>query len=484
MNTRVLFATSEMAPWVRTGGLAEVSAALPAALAELGLEIRVLLPAYPALLRAFRDRQLLTGIAPFAGLPAAHLSLVQLKPRLSLLLLECPVCFERVGNPYVDAQGKDWGDNLIRFALLSRVAALLASSESPLSWKPDIVHCNDWQSGLAPAYLRYGLSPTARSLITVHNLAFTGLFGRDGLTSVGLPDSAFHLDGVEFHGHLSFLKAGLQLSDRITTVSPSYAREIMTPAFGWGLDGLLRHRQADLRGILNGIDLQQWNPASDALLPARYSANNLSGKQINRLALLQRMQLEPSFAGPLLGCVCRLTAQKGIDLILDAAQRLIDMGCALVLLGSGEKHFEQALRELAQRHPSRVAVEIGFDDPLAHLIEAGADLFLMPSRFEPCGLNQMYSQLYGTPPVVCATGGLADTVCDCNPASLADGTGNGFVLRETSAEGLIEAVGRAIALRDNPSDWLRLQRNGMRLDHSWRSRAQQYVDVYNEMLGR
>ena len=480
---RILFATPEIAPWVKTGGLGDVSAALPAALAEAGIEVRVLVPAYPALVAAFPDRVALAGIdEPGGQLLPATLSRVVLRPRLELLLLECPACYERLGGPYQDRSGHDWADNALRFGLLSKVAALLASTESPLDWTPDVLHCNDWQTALAPAYLRYGLEPACATVTTVHNLAFQGLFAPSLLGALDLPAAAMAINGVEFHGRISFLKAALQHSDRITTVSPTYAVEICEAEHGFGLDGLLRHRRdrraGDLVGILNGIDAAEWNPATDRAIAAQYDASSLDAKRVNRAALATRLGLEVGDDTPILGMVSRMTRQKGADLVIDAAPMLIARGARLAVLGSGEHPLERAWRALAAAHPARIAVHVGFDEPLAHRIEAGADLFLMPSRFEPCGLNQMYSLAYGTPPVVRATGGLADTVVDCTPQSLADGSANGFSFGPPTTRALLGAVERALAAWRDPALWRRLQRNGMTRDWSWRTAARRYAELY------
>jgi len=484
---RVLFATPEVAPWVKTGGLGDVSAALPAALAEAGIEVRMLVPAYPALVAAFPGRIPLVQVErPGAELLPATISCVALQPRLELLLVECPAYYERHGGPYQDRSGRDWPDNALRFGLLSRLAALLASSETPLDWRPDVLHCNDWQTALAPAYLRYRHEAGAASVTTIHNLAFQGLFPMARIHALDLPVAAMTIEGVEFHGRISFLKAGLQHSDRLTTVSPTYAREICEPEHGFGLDGLLRHRRdrrsGDLVGILNGIDTRQWDPATDRSIAARYGARSLALKQLNRAALGERLGLALQADTPLLGMISRITRQKGADLVIDAAPELLARGARVVVLGSGDADLEARWRALAAAHPGRIAARIGFDEALAHLIEAGADLFLMPSRFEPCGLNQMYSLAYGTPPVVRATGGLADTVVDCTPRTLADGTANGFAFGPPTTEALLAAVDRAIETWREPATWRRLQRNGMARDWGWGPAARQYADLYRSCL--
>ncbi len=480
---KVLFATSEIAPWVKTGGLGDVSAALPAALADAGADVRVLVPGYPALLAAFPGRVECARIErPGGAFLPARIARAPLRPGLELLLLECPALYDRHGGPYQDRAGAEWPDNSLRFGLLSKAAALLASTDTPLDWSPSILHCNDWQSALAPAYLRYRLRPACPSVVTIHNLAFQGVFGAERLDALDLPPRALAIDGVEFHGQVSFLKAGLQLCDCVTTVSPTYAREICEPAHGCGLDGLLRHRRdrgaGELRGILNGIDTALWNPATDPSIAAPYDAGALGGKRANRSALARRMGLDASAGAPFLGMISRMTAQKGVDLVLEIAPALVARGARLAILGSGDATLEAAWRELAAAHPRRIAVEIGFDEALAHLIEAGADAFLMPSRFEPCGLNQMYSLAYGTPPIVRATGGLADTVVDCTPRTLAEGSANGFSFVEPHAAALLETVERALAVWRDRRAWRKLQRNGMARDWSWGTAAREYAGLY------
>ncbi len=481
---KILFATSELAPWVKTGGLGDVAAALPTALAAAGHEVRLLVPAYPALKAAFPDAPMVAVIPAGPGaLPAAALREARLPSGLMIYLLEHDAYFERKGNPYLGPEGLDWLDNAFRFGLLSHTAALLASGTSPVAWVPEILHCNDWQTGLAPAYLHYVFgdqSKRAKSVLTVHNLAFQGLFGRDLLSPLGLPEHAWAMDGVEYHGYLSFLKAGLQFADALTTVSPRYAREIQTIDEGMGLDGLLRYRAAKLTGIVNGIDTEQWNPETDPLLPARYSASDLSGKANNAAALRREMGLRENFSGPLLGIVSRLTAQKGLDLLPELAESLAALPVQLAVLGNGNQALEAAFKALAVRYPGQFAVRIGFDEGLAHRIEAGADFFLMPSRFEPCGLNQLYSLRYGTPPIVRATGGLADTVIDAS--NLAQG--NGFVFQEATSAALWAAIVRAVALWQDKKAYVALQRRAMAADFSWTHPAQATAAIYQGLLRR
>jgi len=476
----ILFAASEMAPWVKTGGLGDIAAALPAALRRAGHDVRVLLPFYPALQQAFPQAEAIAELPALApALPPSRLLAAE-ADGLPLLLLDCPPLYDRPGNPYITADGHDWPDNAIRFGLLSRVAALLGQAASPLDWRPDVVHVNDWQTALAPAWLRY--EGGAASVVTVHNIAFQGCFDASLRHALGLPDAAWRFDGVEYHGLLSFLKAGLQLATRITTVSPTYAREIQDEAFGYGLAPLLRHRRETLHGILNGIDPALWNPFTDPALAAPYAANRLAAKRINRLALQTEMGLEQTNDRPVFGVVSRLTEQKGHDLLLALGDALPELPAQLALLGSGDAKLQDGFLALAERWPGQVAVKLGFDETLAHRIEAGADCFLMPSRFEPCGLNQMYSLRYGTPPLVQATGGLADTVVDVNDATLADKTGNGFVMADGSAEALWAAMQRVVAAWRDKRLWLRIQQNGMRCDFSWRHAAADYSRLYGDAV--
>lgn len=483
----VLFATSELAPWVKTGGLGDISAALPPALRRAGVDVRVLVPRYPALAQAFPDAAVVAELPGLGGaLPPSKICSAVTPDGTPLLLLDCPALYERPGNPYLGGDGRDWRDNHLRFGLLSRVAALLAGAGTPLPWRADVLHCNDWQTALAPAYLHYLGDPRARAatLLTVHNLAFQGLFGRSALSELALPSRAWAIDGVEYHGYLSFLKAGLQHADWITTVSPAYAKEIQTDAEGMGLAGLLRWRGACLSGILNGIDSDIWNPAADPYLAAGYDAAHLAKKSANKTALQQRLGLDQRNDLPLLGVVSRFTEQKGLDLLPPLVEELAALPVQLVVLGSGEAQLEAAIAAMAAKHPRQFAVTIGFDEGLAHRIEAGVDIFLMPSRFEPCGLNQMYSLRYGTPPLVRATGGLADTVVDYAPPSSETGKttqANGFVFRDATGVALLAAICRAAAAWRQPKLWRQLQHNGMAQDWSWSGPAMRYAELYGKL---
>jgi starch synthase len=461
---RVLHVTSERAPLTKVGGLGDVSAALPEALRALDVDVRTLMPGY---------REVLDGLSGARAL--ATLDLCGFECRLlesdSLLVLDCAALFVRDGGPYQTAQGEDWPDNGLRFGVLSRVAALLGSPRTPLAWRPGIVHCHDWPTGLAPVYLR-SEAGAAASLMTIHNLAFQGNFEPALFARLELPSSAWDVEGVEFYGRLSFLKAGLQFADALSTVSPTYAREIQTADFGSGLDGLLRKRRDVLTGILNGIDTAIWDPASDARIAQPYDERSLEAKAVNKAALQVRMGLAVDDDIPLIGLVGRFTHQKGIDLVAAAGDELAAMPAQLALLGKGDLAMEAALAGLARRHPGRIALHIGFSEDLAHLIEAGADVFLMPSRFEPCGLNQMYSQRYGTPPVARATGGLIDTV--------QDGV-TGFLFEREDVDALVAGVRRALAAYRDPARWRRIQRAAMARDFSWAAAARRYADLYRRL---
>ena len=479
---RVLFATAEAAPVIKTGGLGDVGGALPLALHRMGVDVRVLLPGYPVVLDALgvraRHAHVLTALS-HAG--PTRIVAATLPNGVPALVADHPWLFERPGGPYQDPAGTDWPDNAERFGLFAKVAALLASDAAGLAWLPDVVHCNDWHMGLVPLYLRMAGQPRA-SVITVHNLAYQGIFPRGWMDTLGLPPALFTPEGIEFYGELSFLKAGLVYSDAITAVSPTYAREIQSAPLGFGLEGVLHARRDALFGILNGIDTDEWNPAHDARIDARYDAANLAAKTANRRALRARLGLADAEGIPLFGVVSRLVEQKGIDLVADVAPRLLDLPAQLAVLGTGDAALERRFAALADAAPGRIAVRIGFDETLAHLVEAGADAFLMPSRFEPCGMNQMYSQRYGTPPIVRRTGGLADTVVDCTPATLADGTASGFVFDEARPGALLAAIERAVAAFADPATWQALQRNGMARDFGWGRAAARYAELYAQVI--
>lgn len=470
---------------MKTGGLGDMSAALPAQLAALGHEVHILMPLYGCLQLPEKPGKPVT-LQPYGQWPAARLLPLKLRPRLNLLLLDCPDLYARAGGPYLDAQGRDFPDNLVRFGMLSRVAALVGSVHSPVGGKPfDVVHANDWPTALAPMYLalhREAGEPTAASVLTIHNLSFRGEFPLEDATHrLGVPHRWRGPEGVEFWGQLSTLKAGLQFADAITTVSPTYAREIQEPEAGFGFEGLMRAHAQRLHGITNGIDTEIWNPATDPRLRRHFNVANLRGKAFCKTAVQQQFGLAQDKSAMLLGMVSRLTSQKGVDLVLQALPRILELSCQVVVVGQGDRYFEQAFREASRHYPSQLAAMIGFDEAAAHLVEAGADAFLMPSRFEPCGLNQMYSQAYGTPPIVAPVGGLLDTVADVGEAPDA---GTGFLMRRCDAGSLENGVARAHALWKNPKKWRRIQVNGMQKDFGWESSAQRYLRVYTQSAKR
>jgi len=468
---------SEATPWAKTGGLADVVGALPAALEELGHTITLVLPRYRGVDTAGAPRQSLAVQMGAARYDVA-LHVADISARRRVVFVEHPF-FEREG--LYGVKGLDYEDNALRFGLLSRAALDHADAEA--GPPPDVIHAHDWQTGLVPTWLRVAPQRWPRLsraglVFTIHNLAFQGLFPRETVPALGLPWEVFTLAAGEFWSQFSFLKAGINHSDWVTTVSPAYARETLTREFGAGMEGVLAARGERYLGILNGIDVKVWNPASDRWLPARYTADDLSGKARCKRALLERFGLpvgDDAQRRPLVGVVSRLVDQKGLDLIAAASAGLLKLDATWVFIGAGETRYEQFLRDLAAQHPSRVGVFVGFSEELAHMVEAGADIFLMPSRFEPCGLNQMYSLRYGTVPVVHAVGGLDDTV---QPYTARARHANGFKFREATPEALVRAVRQAVRLYTNTDAWRRLMRTGMSADYSWRKSAREYVKVY------
>jgi starch synthase len=475
---KILFVTSEAHPFIKTGGLADVSGSLPKALAELGQDVWIVLPFYQTV-KTFGEVKPLGSIR----VDNRNVSLMQTQmpdSQVKVILVNYPEFFDRPGNPYVDTLGNSWPDNADRFALFCRIAVEIAMNRANFDWQPDIVHCNDWQSGLVPALLSLENAPPA-SVFTIHNLAYQGLFSRESTLSLNLPGQLWQPDGLEFHHMLSFIKGGLVYADRITTVSPTYAMEIQTPAFGYGLEGLLRHRKDVLSGIINGIDIDQWDPQQDIYLSNHFNANTLPQKQLNKAELQRSIGLPVDDKIPLFGLISRLVEQKGISLIIDCLSEMMAMPMQFVLLGTGDKDYEERLQNLAHVYPDKLSVTLGYDESLAHLIEAGSDLFLMPSQFEPCGLNQMYSQRYGTLPIVRKTGGLADTVVDTLPHTLANNTATGFVFDDVNASALLETIKRALMLYNDPKNWVKVQVNAMRQDFSWQQSAEQYLELYANM---
>jgi starch synthase len=473
---RVLHVTSECAPLVKTGGLGDVVGALPAALRAMGTDARVLIPGYPKVLAAVgAERVVLHGVGPFGDVRVA---LGTLPHGVPMIAIDVPELYVRPGGPYVDEDGQEFKDNGWRFALLGCVAAHLAEHGLD-GWKPDVVHAHDWQAGLTPAYLKWSSKRPVPCVATIHNLAYQGAFHPDLVTAVGLPAAAYDMHGVEFYGRFSFLKSALYYADAITTVSPTYAWEIQRPLGGMGLEGLLSSRAESLHGIVNGIDQEAWDPSTDALLPATYGPDDRAGKRASKAALQRALGLDPREDAPLFGTVARFTWQKGLDLVAEVIPRLLARGAQVAVVGSGDHAEESRWHGIAAAYPGKVGVFVGFDERMAHLVEAGSDAFLMPSRFEPCGMNQMYSQRYGTPPIVRRTGGLADTVVDAQPDTLARGAATGFVFDAPTAGDLMEACDRALAAFDDPAAWSRITTAGMRRDFSWRESARRYLHVYD-----
>jgi starch synthase len=473
----VLFVTPEAAPLVKTGGLGDVSAALPAALRKLGVDARILLPGYPQVLAADPNA---TELARVAALDrGVRLLDSQLPNGVPLVIADCPDLFARDGGPYQSDAGTDWEDNALRFGVLSKLAAMLGSNESPFDWLPDVVHVNDWPAALTPVYLRHLGEPHAATVVTIHNLAFQGNFPTSDVKALRLPREALGPDQLEYWGKVSFLKGALTCADAITTVSATYAREIQGEAQGMGMDGVLRARFKDLHGITNGIDTAEWDPLADRHIACRYGPLTLEKKYENKLALKRRLGLPGGNEKPLMGMVSRLTQQKGVDLLVGATDALLAMGAQIIVVGVGERDLAAAVKMQALRHPDDFVAVNEFDESLAHQVEAGCDMFLMPSRFEPCGMNQMYSQRYGTPPIANATGGLVDTIEDDARSSTSKPTG--FLMGDTTSGALELAARRAIAAWKDPRRWRSIQLNGMAKDFGWEESAKKYIEVYRKM---
>lgn len=471
---KVLSVTSEVFPLVKTGGLADVTGSLPKALERTGVETTTLVPGYPMVMR-----QLATALPllVFDDLLGERASLLHTRvDGLSLFILDAPSLYDRRGGPYVDEAGNDHPDNWKRFAALSLAAAEIAAGALP-GWQPDLVHTHDWQSALTSVYMRE-MQLTVPTVITIHNIAFQGQFGASLLPHLGLRADLYSMDCLEYFGDISFLKGGLQTADAITTVSPTYAREVLTPRFGMGMDGVLNERVAVLRGIVNGIDLDVWDPASDPHLPMNYDTTTLRRKRDNRVVLLEKFGLDGTDDGPLFSAVSRLTWQKGMDMLAETADEVIWNGGKLIVFGQGDHAIEQQLLEVAARHPGRMAVHIGYDEPTAHLIHGGSDAIVQPSRFEPCGLTQLYALRYGCVPVVSRTGGLSETIIDANDAAMSARVATGFQFHPVTVDGLRMALRRALHAYQDPKQWSRLQNQGMKARFSWERSAQQYAAVY------
>ena len=476
LRGRVLSVASEAVPLLKTGGLADVVGALPGALAAVGWQMRVLMPAYRGLRARIADWPVVMSDADLFGGPAAVRA--GAVGGVGMLLLDAPHLYDRDGGPYA-GPGGDWGDNPQRFAALSWIAARIAREGLAEGWRPEVLHCHDWQAGLAPAYLAYGGARDVGSVMTIHNIAFQGWAEASQLGALRLPQAEFHAGALEYFGGLSALKAGLITADAITTVSPTYAAELVRPEFGMGLEGVIAARAGRVSGILNGVDEVVWSPEIE---PLPYSRRRLKGKAANRAALCAEFGLE--VPGPLAIVVSRMSDQKGIDLIAAVLPDFIEGGGGLVVLGSGDPGLEAMMRTLAARHPGRVAVRIGYDEALSHRMFAGGDAVLVPSRFEPCGLTQMYGLRYGTLPVVAAVGGLADTVITANPAAMAAGVATGITFQPTDAVAFGQALRHLLTLHADPALWGRVQRNAMRQPVGWQASAAAYAALYESLRRR
>ncbi len=478
----ILFAVSEALPLIKTGGLADVAGSLPIALADRGLDVRLVLPAYPQVVERSIPLEPVSSLRLAGWSEPVRLLRSRLAGRIPLYLIDAPGLFDRAGNPYTNASGNAWADNALRFGLFNRAVVAMALDQTGLGWLPDLVHCNDWQTGLIPALLSEEGSRPA-TIFTVHNLSYQGIFDRTSFDQLRLPGEFWSPDGLEFHGAFSFIKGGLAFADWITTVSPAYAREICTPELGCGLEGLLQHRSDRLQGVLNGIDYKSWDPATDHTITP-FDAGNFHRKRLNKRQLQQELGLQKDESALLFGHIGRLVRQKGVDLILEILPDLISHeNTQVVFLGAGDPGLERTLRRVADQYPNRVAAFLGYDEALSHRVEAACDCFLMPSRFEPCGLNQIYSLRYGTVPIVHRTGGLSDTVIDATPRNLLNGAATGFVFDQPTAGSLWQAVERAIAFRQRPEIWWqKLATTGMEQDFSWDVSASRYQEIYQKAI--
>ena len=479
---RVLHAAAEVFPLVKTGGLADVVAALPVALKRAGADARLVLPGLPPIVDAVTHQRTLLECGPLFGAARVEVRLGRMPySDLPAYVVDAPYLYRRRGSPYQSGNGAEWPDNLQRFALLGWAAAHLAAGEVDLQWTPDVVHAHDWHAAMACAYMAAHPATAAASVFTIHNLAFQGLFAPGDFRMLGLPAHFMHAHGLEFHHQVSFMKAGLTFAHRITTVSPNYAREITTAEFGCGLEGVIATRGRDVSGILNGVDGAVWNPATDSAIAHRYDADDLSGKA----ACKRELQVETGLAtdpdAPLFAVVSRLTSQKGLDLVLAALPALLGHGAQIVVQGTGEPALEAAFLAAAVQHPKRVAVRVSYDETLAHRVIAGADVMLVPSRFEPCGLTQLYALRYGTLPLVRRVGGLADTVVDADPDALATGRATGFAFDHAAPEALEAALGRAVRLHRDRAAWQAVMRTAMARDFSWDDSARRYLALYREL---
>ena len=475
----VLSVASEIFPLIKTGGLADVTGALPGALAPFGVSVRTLVPGYPAVTGALENARVVAEMPHFFdGFGRLLAGRVH---GLDLIVVDAPHLYDRPGNPYLGSDGKDWPDNWKRFAALSFAAYELGRGLVD-GYRPQILHCHDWQAALVPAYVAFNAPTRVKTVLTIHNLAFQGVFGWEIFNELRLDHRAAQEGAIEYFGQISFLKAGLQVADALTTVSPTYAHEIRTGAYGMGLEGLLQSRANVLHGILNGIDTDAWNPQLDAALAQGYTAGTAEHRAANRAALCERFGIENT-PGPLFSVVSRLTWQKGMDMLVESVDQLVEMGGKLVVLGSGDPALENGLMGAAARHPGQVGIILGYNEEVSHLIQGGADVMMVPSRFEPCGLTQLYGLRYGCVPLVARVGGLADTIIDANEAAVDAGVATGVVFAPATTEALVEAIRRTIVLYGREKIWRKMQRRGMKSDVSWEASAEKYADLFSELLG-
>jgi len=477
---KILYISSEAFPLIKTGGLADVAGSLPSALLKQSQDVRLLLPAYPEVLKNITKHKKRAATS-YYNLPTEIIETRLPGTNVLVWLVDCPAAFNRPGGPYTNHNGQPWEDNALRFAIFCRAAVDIAIGKLNLLWQPNIVHCNDWQSGLVPALLSLHKKRPA-TVFTIHNLAYQGVFNHQTFVDLQLPDNLWHMDGLEYHNQLSFIKGGLAYADKVTAVSPNYAKEILEPEYGYGLDGLLNHRADHLSGIINGIDEKHWNPGTDIYLTHKYNRRNLGNKTLNKIELQKELSLPNDSTIPMIGMISRLVEQKGLEIILQSMKILLNLPIQLVILGTGESHYEIQLAEWAKQHPKKFKLIIGYDEKLAHRIEAASDLYLMPSMFEPCGLNQLYSLSYGTLPIVTPVGGLADTVTNASETNISNKTANGFVLKEKSATALLSTIKQALSLYKNNNVWQQLQLNAMSSDFSWHTSAKSYINLYQQAL--
>ncbi len=480
---RVLFASSEIYPLAKTGGLADVSAALPKSLTKLNVDVKLLLPAYPSAIEAAENKSIEFEFKDFMGAgPVRLISGHVPDTHLPIWLVDCPTLFQRPGGPYQDQDGQDWPDNARRFAVFNHVAARLARGQLMEDWRADIVHANDWPTGLVPAILADMPDQRPATVFTIHNLAYQGLFPAVLYPQLGLSEEIFNAEGLEFYGNISFMKAGIRYSDRLTTVSPTYAQEILTADYGCGLEGLLQRRARDLVGILNGADYEIWDPARDAYLTRNFNSEDIVGKRACKTALQEKFGLKPDSQTPLMVFVSRITDQKMAYVVAAALPELVDDVALCVLLGDGERHLEEQFTAATLRYPERISFRVGYEEPLAHQIIAGADMLLHPARYEPCGLTQLYAMRYGTLPIVRNTGGLHDTVVDATDVTLKHGTATGFMFEGMTSDDLLSCAKRALTLYRQPVVWRKMQQQAMAQDFGWEPSARRYLSLYRSLL--